>query len=269
MIPVTAVVAWSCMALVARSPAAAYLGHDVLGRADVPLIVAVAGYSAGWLLMVAAMMLPVALLIAGPVRQPGRWLIGYLGAWLAAGFVFAWLDLLLHAVVGASAAGPVILVRVGVVTGGAGLSLLLAWRGAGRHRGAADNDATVLASGEGWLHGLRCVRTCGPMMLALQAGAPGDLFAMALAAAGLALLRLKPQTWQFGPMRAARTESRPNSFSPSQALTSAREGETDDERRGDVPVGPSGPVRGGGREGRGALASCALVAHWWRGSGRI
>lgn len=265
----TAVVAWSCMALVARSPAATYLGHDVLGRADVPMGVAVAGYAAGWLLMVAAMMLPVALLVAGPVRRPGRWLIGYMGAWLAAGFVFAWFDLLLHAVVGASAAGPVILVRVGVVTGGAGLSLLLAWRKAGRHRGAADNDATVLDSGEGWLHGLRCVRTCGPMMLALQAGAPGEMSAMALAASVLALVRLRPRTWQFGPMRAARTGSRPNSFSPPQALTSAREGEADDDRWGGLPVGPPGPVRGGGRAVHGPPASRALVAHRWRGSGRV
>lgn len=265
----TTVVAWSCMALVASSPADSYLSHDVLGRADVPMGVAVAGYSAGWLLMVAAMMLPVAVLVAGPVRRPGRWLIGYLGAWLAAGFVFAWFDLLLHAVVGASSARPETLLRICVVTGCACLSVVLASRETGWHVEVADQTAKAFPTGHGWLHGLRCVRTCGPMMLALQAGAPGEMSAMALAASVLALVRLRPRTWQFGPMRAARTGSRPNSFSPPQALTSAREGEADDERWGGLPVGPPGPVRGGGRAVHGPPASRALVAHRWRGSGRV
>lgn len=234
-----AVLAWPSVVLMTRSPAATYLSHDVLDRAGVPLPVAVVGYAAGWLLMVAAMMLPVALLVEGPARGRGRWLAGYLGAWLAAGFVFAWVDLLLHAVVGTSDGWPVTHLRGCVVVGGAGLSLLLVWREAARHASVASHGTSGFAWGHGWLHGLLCVRTCGPMMLALQAGAPGDLGAMALATACLASVRLGVWTRQFGSAPALRTASRSNSFSPSRALGSTREGETHAERRGDVPVGPS------------------------------
>ncbi len=179
------------MLVTAHLPLAEFLNHDVLGRSDVPMVTAVAGYSGGWLLMVAAMMLPVALMLAGPAGRTGRWLFGYLGAWLLAGFVFAWLDLVLHAVVGASRGWPADLVRSTVGIAGAGLSLRLAWREATSVHGAREHAARHGSLGDGWLHGLHCVRTCGAMMLAVQALAPGDLVTMAVAAACLGTVRLR------------------------------------------------------------------------------
>ncbi|HEX7000309.1 MAG TPA: hypothetical protein VF164_01305 [Trueperaceae bacterium] len=178
----TAIAAWTCLGAVGGSPLALYLSHDVLGRADVAVPVAVIGYSVGWLLMVAAMMLPVSLLLPGPLGRGTTWYAGYLGAWLLTGFVFAWFDLVLHTVLGAAGPGEHVALRAVLGATGGGLSLVIAWKGTAH---PPRTDA------KGWLHGLECVRTCGPLMLALQAAAPGSLPAMAGAAALLAAARLR------------------------------------------------------------------------------
>lgn len=191
--PITAgAVAWALLMAVDGSPLAWALDHDVLSLAAVPLPLAVPGYVAGWLLMVAAMMLPAALTVLpaasgsasqasappapGPPARFAPWLVGYLGAWALAGLAFAGLDLVLHALL---AAGDVGVPRALFVAWGfvwvAVASRLL------RH---------PRRSGSGWLHGLACVATCAPAMLALQAVAPGDLRAMAIAGVAVTALRL-------------------------------------------------------------------------------
>ncbi len=189
----TAAAAWTCLAAVGRSPLALYLSHDVLGRADVAVPVALVGYSAGWLLMVAAMMLPVAVLTVGPFPRGPSWLAGYLGAWLLTGLVFAWFDLVLHAATAASGVGADVPLRAFLGLAGAGLSLYLAWREPAHSCRTVEN---------GWLSGLTCVRTCGPMMLALQAAAPGSMPVMAVAAAVLAATRLRHVRFQFSSVPA-------------------------------------------------------------------
>src|SRR5690606_15922506 len=79
-----AAAAWGRLLLVAGSPLAWALAHDVLSLAAVRRAPAVPAYAAGWTLMVGAMMLPGALALATPTRLSG-WLAGYLGAMAAAG----------------------------------------------------------------------------------------------------------------------------------------------------------------------------------------
>src|SRR5690606_5503744 len=177
-----AAAAWGLLLLVAGSPLAWALGHDALSLAAVPLAAAVPAYAAGWTLMVAAMMLPGALALAPPTRLSG-WLAGYLGAWALAGFAFAGLDLVLHATLPdggpAAAALPPLTLAI------AATWLAAVSRGAGR-----PGRPHLRGSDAGWLHGLACLRTCWPAMLALQAAFPGDLGAMAAAGALLTALRV-------------------------------------------------------------------------------
>lgn len=183
-----AAVAWALLMAVEGSPFAWVLDHDALALTAVPLPLAVAGYLAGWALMVAAMMLPGALAMAAPPRLAG-WLGGFLAAWCLAGLAFAGLDLALHALLppGDRVASAL---PAAAAVGAAVWSIFVPARPTGGprlRRGARRGFAAYAAAG--WLHGLSCVASCWPVMLAVQALSPGGLGAMA-GAALLTTLRL-------------------------------------------------------------------------------
>lgn len=211
-----AAVAWSSLLTVEGSPLAWVLDHEALALTAVPLVRAVPGYAVGWSIMVAAMMLPAALWLARPGRLPG-WLAGYLLAWGLAGFAFAGADLALHALVPAGSAFAAALPAVAVVA--AALWLTAVAPGARRHppRG-------LVGAAGGWSHGLACLYTCWPAMLALQAVAPGDVRAMAVVTALLTGLRLGGRAGpaaQAGGGRKVRRAVAPTSPSSSSAASCA------------------------------------------------
>lgn len=183
--------AWLAMWLLSRSPYAYVLGHEVLGESRFSPPVATLVFASGWLLMVAAMMLPGAL--AALRRQDRRGVVGgrdrvpaFLAAfslvWLGFGCAFAFGDLLVHARlepghpdVAALLPGLALLV--------AGLWLLLGrflaptGFGSALRRGRHCGPAGFVS---GWRHGLRCLWSCWALMLAMAAVGHGNLLVMFL-----------------------------------------------------------------------------------------
>jgi predicted metal-binding membrane protein len=106
--------AWVALLVVAATPADRYLSHQHQPASASGQLVAVGLYLAGWLLMSVAMMLPTAgRLLADFDAVVGRradrrplsiiLVVGFLVAWLAAGYVFRTGDVLVHLAVDASA----------------------------------------------------------------------------------------------------------------------------------------------------------------------
>lgn len=192
------VVSWSVLWWWSASPYARYVDHG--GWADGSSFLAAcralpAGevwipallYAAGWLLMIAAMMLPTVLPIAGTVRRLSTGqaqakrilfalLAGYLAAWLAFGLAAHVGDAVLRATVGRSpwlalngwALGAAVLAVAGLFQF-SGLKyrcleechapmafVLQRWSGRSRTR-----DAWTI----GWDHGLFCIGCCWALML--------------------------------------------------------------------------------------------------------
>lgn len=194
-----AVAAWAALIAARASPLAPLLDHAVLADRRVPLALAVPGLAIGWTLMVAAMMLPGAAWTAKPTRKStgpsttGRaagsaaWILGYLAVWSCAGFAFAGFDLAVHGVL-----EPRVPRSAGLLPP-ATVILCCAWlaaavvlppsRRSSAHRSTSHHRRHTRAVATGWTHGLACLALCWPVMLALEALAPGNLTAMALAGA--------------------------------------------------------------------------------------
>ena len=161
--------------------------HDVAG--DTAGLVGVAGFLAGWLTMVGAMMLPVgarpAHRLATPVRAPARgqvWSLvaSFAGVWAAFGLVALAGDAGVHRLVdGWAWLGA----RPGLVLAGvlllAGAFRLCALAAAAVRRGSGSPLSAAAASGSGWRGGLRLGAgslVCdGPLMLVMFAAGAGDL----------------------------------------------------------------------------------------------
>ncbi|MFP5322269.1 MAG: DUF2182 domain-containing protein [Acidimicrobiia bacterium] len=107
-----AAAAWALLVVWDRSPHARYLDHDELAGADLGMPAVTAVFVGGWVLMLAAMMLPttfglvetftpVARRHGSARRLVALLLAGYLAAWTAVGLVAFAGDLALHAAVDA------------------------------------------------------------------------------------------------------------------------------------------------------------------------
>lgn len=183
-----ALTAWAALLATHASPFAPLFDHAVLVDPSVPTWLALPGLAVGWTLMVAATMLPVAMVASGRRASTAAWVSAYLGVWLCAGLVFAGLDLAIHGALEPRwPALALLLPRAMVLLCCAWLAasvLLAALLPVRRPR----HEPRPLRAG--WIHGLACLALCWPVMLAAQALAPGHLAAMALAGATSAIVRL-------------------------------------------------------------------------------
>lgn len=204
--------AWLAIWLLSRSPHAYLLGHEVLGERTFSPPVATLLFGVGWLLMVVATMLPGALpAVARLAREaaarpapptaprrvssmaaPASFIAAYLAVWLLFGFAFAFGDLMTHAYFAVRYPHAAALLP--------GVSLLVAgvWQLLPRFVTAGDRGheprpskagsprASFLA---GWGHGLRCLRSCWALMLAMNAVGHGSPAVMALFALAMSLAR--------------------------------------------------------------------------------
>jgi predicted metal-binding membrane protein len=185
--------AWVLLAVGELSGVNRQVGHDAVADGAMAPGVGVGVFLAGWLVMVAAMMLPATRPAlarlpgqsgpAGP-RLVARFLSGFAAVWTGAGLAAFAVDTLVHETVeGIPALGS----RPSLV--GASLLALagaLQLSGSGRHAAAGADDSSVDAPGRvtttfgaGVNHGVRCLRVDGPLML-VTFGLGANLAAMAL-----------------------------------------------------------------------------------------
>src|SRR5690606_5536121 len=122
--------AWLALVLIHYSPHGRYFGHEVLGESALAPPAAAGLFTAGWLIMIVAMMLPAALpvlarlLRGGAVGHVATWLVGNLSPWLLLGFAFGAADLVVHSVVAPHY--PLLVARLpSILWLAAGLRLLL------------------------------------------------------------------------------------------------------------------------------------------------
>jgi predicted metal-binding membrane protein len=209
-----AATAWLVLAALDASAWSRYLHHDGLAGSGLGPAATVAVFTGGWVLMLAAMMLPTAhplvVLFDGLVsaRRERRQLValvvaGYVTVWTLAGLAAFGLDMAVHAVVDAVPAIERSSWLLGaVVLGGAGayqLSdlkercltrcrnpravLVLRWRG----RAPVSESFTIGAA-----HGAECLSCCWALMLVLFALGAGNLGWMLAAGAVMAAEKLAP-----------------------------------------------------------------------------
>lgn len=212
------VLAWSLLAAWQRSPYAELLGHEALEDSSTPPSLHLAAFLPSWLLMTAAMMLPVNLSMLIHLIQPGQQafrrqrkaggLVGLLGL----GYLLPWAVFGLLAYLGDSHLHE-------LAEPGAPLSALSGWIAPGvvlfagfyqltplkrqtlarchsPHALAPQNAGQVLGSTGAIKQGLRlglfCVGSCGPLMLLLFALGLHRLDLMLVLAGVLAIERLAP-----------------------------------------------------------------------------
>lgn len=198
------VLAWLALFLLSRSPYAFVLGHEVLGQRRFSPPVATLLFAAGWWLMVQAMMLPGALPSLRRLLRPQDWRLAgafvcaFSAVWMAFGFAFAFGDLLVHFwleprfpevtayLPGASLLAAGLWLLLGPVIAPAGA--VSAASGRGFLRGSVH-----VACLEGWRHGVRCMRSCWALMLAMAAIGHGELSVMIVFACLMVVARSRRQ----------------------------------------------------------------------------
>jgi predicted metal-binding membrane protein len=190
-------VAWLALVAWAGSPAGRYLHHD---EAALPPAIGAALFTAGWVLMILAMMLPssipLVVVFAGLVRRRpaprslvGLLLAGYLLAWAAVGLAAWLLDRGIHAAVDAVpwlGAHPQVILAATLAAAGlwqltplrdrcldacrTPLGFVVArWRGVSPRR-----EALAMGIAHGWF----CVGCCWSLMLVMFGVGLGSLAAM-------------------------------------------------------------------------------------------
>jgi len=207
-----AVAAWLAMWLWEGSPYGRFLHHDVVGASPA---LGAALFTAGWVLMIVAMMLPSSVplvvtfgALVARRRRPGQLvgllLIGYLAVWAGFGFA-AWIaDRGVHAAIEAIpwlASYPQLIIATTLLTAGlwqfsplrdrcldecrSPLGFVL-----NRWRGAAERREALLM---GMAHGAFCVGCCWSLMLVMFGVGTGSLTAMLLLGGLTAIEKNTPQ----------------------------------------------------------------------------
>jgi predicted metal-binding membrane protein len=179
------VVAWSLAIAAELTGVAQHFGHDAVLDRGLPAAAGLGLFLAGWLVMVAAMMLPT-IPAVGVVEGPGSARPGGLGPFLG-GFAIVWaivglaalsLDMVVHEVVHgvpALEARPW-LVAAGVLGLAGALQLMSSTRrslAAGRRVGDRAADGALPAFYAGHRHGRLCLRSDGPLMVVMFAAGGG------------------------------------------------------------------------------------------------
>src|SRR5690606_32728944 len=123
-------------------------------------------FTAGWLIMIVAMMLPAALpvlarlLRGGAVGHVATWLVGNLSPWLLLGFAFGAADLVVHSVVAPHY--PLLVARLpSILWLAAGLRLLLAPTAPNKGDTPPSRPLAHTQRSDflrGWQYGLACLR---------------------------------------------------------------------------------------------------------------
>lgn len=212
--PVTVafVLAWSLAIGAELTGVAQQLGHDAVLETGLPAAAAPALFLAGWLVMVAAMMLPTLPpvgVLGGRDVAPRRGLAAFLGGfvlvWAVVGLAALSLDMVVHRVVHAWPAldARPWLVAAGVLALAGTVQLTPATRRSLAAGSRLDHDAawgTLSAFSAGQRHGRRCLRSDGPLMLVMFA-AGGGLAWMAV----LTTLMVGERSARFGPRLAVAT----------------------------------------------------------------
>jgi predicted metal-binding membrane protein len=205
-------IAWSLAIGAELTGVARHLGHDAVLESGLPPAAGLGLFVVGWLVMVAAMMLPT-IPATGVPEGPGSAHHDGLGAFLG-GFALVWavvgmaalsLDMVLHRVVHAF---PALDARPGLVAAGAlGLAGAVQLMPATRRSLAArvplgphGVTGARTAFDAGQRHGRLCVRSDGPLMLVMFA-AGGGLAWMAV----LTTLMIGERSSRYGPHLAVAT----------------------------------------------------------------
>jgi predicted metal-binding membrane protein len=175
---------WSVL-IVLSSTGIGHPGHDDVAGGGAGLV-DVAGFLAGWLTMVGAMMLPV---MAPATRRLAARADGR-APMLVAAFAAVWASFGLLALAADAAVHRLVdgwtwlAVRPGLVVAGvlllAGVLRLGALAAAGRGHGARPAEAGAGAWGTGLRLGTRSLVSDGPLMLVMFAAGPGDLRLMVM-----------------------------------------------------------------------------------------
>ena len=209
---VVVVVAWSLAIAGEVTGITRHLGHDAVLESGLPAAAGLGLFLVGWLVMVAAMMLPTIPTVEvaeGPDPAPGGGLGAFLGGfalvWALVGLAALSFDMVLHRVVHASPAldARPWLVAAGVLGLAGAVQLMPATRRslAAKSRLSHDVAAGALpAFYAGQRHGRRCLCTDGPLMLVMFA-AGGGLTWMAV----LTTLMIGERSSRYGPHLAVAT----------------------------------------------------------------
>ena len=206
------VIAWSLAIGAELTGVAQHLGHDAVLEGGLPPTAGLGLFLAGWLVMVAAMMLPT-IPAVGVAEGPGLARRGGLGPFLG-GFALVWavvglaalsFDMVVHRVVHAFPAldARPWLVAAGVLGLAGTLQLMPSTRrslAAGRRVGDGAADGALPAFYAGQRHGRLCLRSDGPLMLVMFA-AGGGLAWMAV----LTSLMIGERSSRYGPRLAVAT----------------------------------------------------------------
>jgi predicted metal-binding membrane protein len=185
------VIAWSLAIGAELTGVARHLGHDAVLESGLPPAAALGLFVAGWLVMVAAMMLPTIPATgmadgpdSAPRDGPGAFLGGFALVWAVVGLAALSFDMVLHRVVHALPAldARPWLVAAGVLGLAGAVQLMPATRrslAAVGRLGPHGPTGTRTAFDAGRRHGTLCLRGDGPLMLVMFA-AGGGLATMAL-----------------------------------------------------------------------------------------
>lgn len=208
------VVAWLALVAWSASPRARYLDHDGLAGSGLGFPATLAVFVGGWVLMLAAMMLPstyplLHVFEQAVSRRPDRTSLvaasvaGYLAIWMVVGYVAYVGDTVLHGiehrfpVVGANSG----FVTAGVLAAAGGFQFSsLKYRCLDRCRSRRAYVMThwhgqrpvVEALRLGWAHGWSCVGCCWALMLVMLAIGHGNLGWMLLLGAVMTLEKVLP-----------------------------------------------------------------------------
>ena len=161
------------------------------GHAHAAAGLAAAAWMAGWGLMVAATMLPVAAPLARRVRSPALLAAGFLTAWAALGVVVLAGVAALGAAEAPPALGGAALMAAGVFQLTPAKARALA-RCRDHSRPAASADPTGDAVRAGLAKGRASVACCGPLMAAMALGGVGGAVPMLAAGAVIATQAAAP-----------------------------------------------------------------------------
>lgn len=162
--------AWALLVIGSLTGVNRHLGHDAIVEGPLPPPVGLGVFLAGWLVMVAAMMLPGAQPALAPRRQQARFLGGFGLVWAAAGVAALGLDTLVHEAadgIPAVASRPAVVGASLLAVAGA-LQLAPSTR---RARAVADRStrkgegSAAFAAGRD--HGIHGLRADGPLMLVM------------------------------------------------------------------------------------------------------
>ena len=175
-----------------------YLDHDALLHSGTPAWTGVILFLTGWLVMVAAMMLPATRPALGQIRgraggpssaMVGGYLAGFALTWVLAGSAALGFDMMVHRAVDAvpplGARPWLVLVALLAAAGAVQLAPSTRRKLDAARRPDGNTATTVPPFAVGRLHGVRCLRVDGPLMLVMFA-LGGSLGAMAILTAVMA-----------------------------------------------------------------------------------